>query len=114
MNEVETKPWGKYEILLDEEQTKVKKISINPGHKFSYQSHEKRDEYWTIINGELNITLDGQEFIISYGDSISIPRNSKHRAHNNTDEVVEFVEVQTGLYFGEDEIVRYEDDYGRT
>ena len=113
MNLVDRRPWGKYEILLDYKNTKVKKISINPGHRFSYQSQKKRDELWTIIRGDLIVTINDDEKIITYGESIFIPRNTKHRATNNTKEIVEFIEVQTGIYFGEEEIIRYKDDYGR-
>jgi len=114
MNEVDIRPWGKYEILLDQDNTKVKKITINPGQRLSYQIHEKRDEHWTVIDGELTIILDDIEIVAPYGKSVLIPRKSKHRACNLTDKIVEFIEVQTGLYFGEEEQTRLMDDYGRS
>tara|TARA_B100000768_G_C11188792_1_gene336353 strand:- start:441 stop:785 length:345 start_codon:yes stop_codon:yes gene_type:complete len=113
MNEIDIRPWGKYEILLDEENTKVKKISVNPGQKLSYQSHQKRQELWVVVKGSLSITIDDNDHKISYGEMILIPLGSKHRAYNETDKVVEFIEVQTGEYFGEEELTRYKDDYGR-
>tara|TARA_B110000003_G_scaffold271220_1_gene305030 strand:- start:14779 stop:15123 length:345 start_codon:yes stop_codon:yes gene_type:complete len=114
MNEINIRPWGKYEILLDQDNTKVKKITVNPGQKSSYQFHKKRDEYWIITKGELTIVLNNKKTTVKYGEFKFIPRESHHRAINNTNDFVEFIEVQTGLYFGEDDISRLQDDYGRS
>ena len=111
--ETDKRPWGKYEVLLDHELTKVKIITVKPQGKLSYQYHHKRREQWTVVSGILTVVLDGEEITLSVGESIHIPLGAKHRAWNKTDEVVEFIEVQTGTYFGEDDIVRIEDDYGR-
>jgi len=110
---VENRPWGKYEVLYDGEDCKVKKITVNPNQKLSYQYHHKRAEVWTVVKGTLTIVLDDEKIFREYGQSVRIPLGAKHRAWNETDEVVEFIEVQTGTYFGEDDIVRIEDDYNR-
>ena len=109
----EQRPWGDYVVLLDSEQCKVKKITVDPQQRLSNQSHEKRREQWTVVEGELTVVLDGEQIIVSPGESIHIPLGSKHRAWNQTDKEVSFIEVQTGTYFGEDDIIRYEDDYKR-
>lgn len=107
------RPWGYYEVLLDAPYTKVKEITVEPGHRLSYQSHHKREEYWTVVKGNLTVILEGKEHTLYTGKSIHIPVGSKHRAWNKTDKLVQFIEVQTGAYFGEDDIIRYEDDYER-
>jgi len=113
MRIVEERPWGKYEILHDWVDCKVKKITVNPGQKLSYQYHHKRAEFWTVVKGTLTIILDDEKIFRGYGQSVRIPLGAKHRAWNETDEVVEFIEVQTGTYFGEDDIVRISDEYNR-
>lgn len=107
------RPWGGYFVLYDGPDCKVKKIVVNPGQKLSYQYHHKRAEIWTVVKGELTIVLDDDKVFRKYGESIKIPKGSRHRAWNETDEQVEFIEVQTGTYFGEDDIIRIEDDYNR-
>ena len=109
----ETRPWGKYEILLDTATCKVKKITVNPGQRLSYQYHQHRAEVWTVVEGMLTIILEGEKLIRGNGQSIRIQKRDKHRAWNETDQPVEFIEVQTGTYFGEDDITRIEDDYKR-
>jgi len=111
--QVETRPWGTYEVILDDPLTKVKRIVVNPGQKLSYQYHHRRQEVWTVIKGILTIVLDDEKIFRSYGKTVKIPLGTKHRAWNETDEPVEFIEVQTGTYFGEDDIVRIQDDYNR-
>ena len=108
------KPWGKYEVLLDAENVKVKRITVNPGQRLSYQYHEKRREVWTVVEGMLTIVLEDEKLFRGKGQSVRIPLGAKHRAWNETDEEVIFIEVQTGTYFGEDDIVRLKDDYNRT
>jgi mannose-6-phosphate isomerase len=111
--EVESRPWGMYEVLLDSPECKVKRISVAPNSRLSYQYHFKRQEQWTVISGNLTIILDGEKVFRGPGESIKIPKGAKHRAWNETDKLVQFIEVQTGEYFGEDDIVRVEDDYNR-
>jgi|TARA_R100001163_G_scaffold62584_1_gene53487 mannose-6-phosphate isomerase len=107
------RPWGEYEILLDEKDVKVKRIRVKPNSRLSYQYHHKRQEQWTVVSGNLTIVLDDEKVFRSPGESIKIPLGARHRAWNETDEDVVFIEVQTGTYFGEDDIVRIEDDYNR-
>jgi mannose-6-phosphate isomerase len=111
--EVESRPWGMYEVLLDSPECKVKRISVAPESRLSYQYHFKRQEQWIVTKGILTIILDGEKVFRELGESIKIPKGAKHRAWNETDELVQFIEVQTGEYFGEDDIVRVEDDYNR-
>jgi mannose-6-phosphate isomerase len=112
--EVENRPWGYYKVLLDVVETKVKVISVNPNQRLSYQSHNKRREQWTVTYGTLTVVLDDKEIVVNVGESIYIPLGAKHRAWNKTDKPVRFIEVQTGTYFGEDDIIRYDDDYARS
>ena len=113
MLEVGDRPWGKYYVLADEPHYKLKRIEVEPGHKLSYQYHHHRQEYWTIVQGEAIVTLDDREHSLTYGESIAIPQGARHRIKNSGKELLIFVEVQTGTYFGEDDIVRLEDDYKR-
>ncbi|MDC1282457.1 phosphomannose isomerase type II C-terminal cupin domain [bacterium] len=110
---IEARPWGTYEVLLDAENVKVKRIIVNPNQRLSYQYHHKRQEQWTTVEGELTIILNEYELTRSPGESIHIPLGAHHRAWNKSNSPVTFIEVQTGTYFGEDDIVRLEDDYAR-
>lgn len=109
----EEKPWGSYTNLLDEEYTKVKKIVIKPGEAPSYQYHFKRSEIWIIVKGLAEIKIDDSVVVYSTGDIITIPKQAKHQVRNIGEDELVFVEVQLGDYFGEDDIVRLEDKYGR-
>lgn len=110
----EKRPWGKFEILLDSEDCKVKRITVNPKQKLSLQSHDKREETWHFISGKGKVTIDGKIIYTDKNNIVYIPKKAKHRIENETEEQVVFIEIQTGEYFGEDDIVRYEDIYGRT
>ena len=105
------RPWGTYEILLEEENYKVKRITVNAYQQFSLQYHNHRDEYWTVVNGSGRIIIDGTEHFTSSKTSFYIPKQSVHRASANCDGLV-FIEVQVGKCY-EDDIVRLQDDYGR-
>ena len=111
--EIESRPWGMYEVLLNAIDCKVKRITVSPEQRLSYQSHKHREENWVVIKGVLTVILDNKEHTIYPGESIFIPLGAKHRAWNKTPKLVQFIEVQTGDYFGEDDIIRYEDDYKR-
>ena len=109
------RPWGTYTVLSDDEPDhKVKRIVVYPGKRLSYQRHARRSEHWFIVHGHARVTLDGVERDVTSGDTVDIPVGTDHRIQNPSDELVVFVEVQHGDYFGEDDIVRLEDDYGRT
>ena len=110
----EERPWGSFENLLDTEYCKVKRIIVKPGQRLSYQYHHKRSECWVIVQGWAAITLDDKFLSYKTGDVVEIPVGMKHRVMNNhIKEDLIFIETQTGTYFGEDDIVRIEDDYGR-
>ncbi len=107
------RPWGYYTSLAASENYQVKEIVVYPGQRLSLQSHEKRCEQWTIIQGKSVVTVGDKDFEKNEQESIFIPKGTKHRLSNPSDEMVKIIEVQMGTYFGEDDIVRYEDDYGR-
>ena len=113
MPSIESRPWGAYEVLLDAEDCKVKRITVSPNQRLSLQYHHKRREHWVVVSGQLTVILDGEERTLNPGMSIFIPLGAHHRAWNKTETNVVFIEVQTGTYFGEDDIVRIEDDYNR-
>lgn len=110
---METRPWGNYKILLDQGSCKVKLISVKPGQRLSLQSHKKRSEHWTVVKGTATIWLDNEINDYTYNQSVYIDIGVKHRLENKTNEFVQIIEVQCGEYFGEDDIIRYEDDYKR-
>ncbi len=108
------RPWGHYENLEEDFDHKLKRITVEPGKRLSYQKHAKRAERWVIIRGEAVVTLDGKDISLKAGDTVFIPKGSAHRIANTGDEPLLFAETQLGDYFGEDDIVRLEDDFGRT
>jgi mannose-6-phosphate isomerase len=112
--EFDHRPWGSYFVLEDAETHKVKRIEVKPKGRLSYQYHYKRSEVWTMVKGEAIVTLDGKRIPLNAGEVIEIPREAKHRIENLGDETLVFIEVQLGTYFGEDDIVRIEDDYERS
>lgn len=109
----ENRPWGSFEILSKDTAFLIKKITVKPEKRLSYQSHTKRNEHWFIIKGNGKIILNDSTFEIKAGSSFDIPVNAKHRIEN-TDKVTDlvFIEISTGL-FDENDILRYEDDFGR-
>ena len=112
-NYIEERPWGSFENLLEEDYCKVKRIIVKPGQRLSYQYHHKRGEAWTVVSGIATMTLDDKISLHTYGETILIPQGTKHRVENKSEQDLIFIETQTGTYFGEDDIVRLEDDYGR-
>jgi len=108
------RPWGYYKILADNDTYKNKEIVVFPHKRLSLQRHQCRSEHWYIIDGRAEITLDGKTFVVAPGQSVDIPKGTLHRIANPGSENVRFIEVQTGDYFGEDDIERFEDDFGRT
>lgn len=111
--EHDIRPWGEYWVLEDEITHKVKRIQVNPGGRLSLQYHLHRSEVWTIISGVGTVTIN--EVIKDYeaGRVVQIPLGAHHRIENKYAEPCVFIEVQHGTYFGEDDIVRIEDDYNR-
>lgn len=113
MLEHDVRPWGEYWVLEDAENYKVKRILVNPGGRLSLQYHHHRAEVWTIVSGVGTITINDEIKDYAVGNVAQIPLGAHHRMENRTDEPVVFIEVQYGTYFGEDDIVRVEDDYNR-
>jgi mannose-6-phosphate isomerase-like protein (cupin superfamily) len=112
--EYDERPWGNYTVLDDDAPDhKVKRMVVHPGKRLSYQRHSKRSEHWFIVSGQAVVTLDGAEIELAAGQAIDIPVESAHRIANPGSIDLVFVEVQHGTYFGEDDIVRLEDDFGR-
>ena len=107
------RPWGRYEVLQESPSHKVKCIWVSPGKRLSYQRHQKRSEHWFIVSGNAQVTINGVISSLGAGDSLDIPAGSLHRIANVGSSDVVFIEVQTGTYFGEDDIERIEDDFGR-
>lgn len=110
----ENRPWGSYTVLLNQENCKVKKIIIQKNQAPSYQFHFKRNEHWIVTKGKGVLTLDDVDREMKEGDYIFIPKLSKHQFKNTGNTDLEFIEIQTGEYFGEDDIVRLQDKYGRS
>ena len=107
------RPWGHYDVLTSAPDHQVKSITVAPNKRLSLQMHDRRSEHWVIVRGEAIATLDGRDFSLAVGDHIFIGAGSAHRMANPGSQPLVFVEVQTGDYFGEDDIVRLDDDFGR-
>lgn len=112
--EISHRPWGKYVVLADEPDHKVKRIEVSPGKRLSLQRHQRRQEHWYFILGKGLVTLADEEFAVAAGHSVDIPPRTIHRIANPGTEPLVLIEVQRGEYFGEDDIERFEDDFGRT
>jgi len=113
MNTKEERPWGWFEILYEEAGLKVKRIMVKPGKRLSLQSHERRAENWVIVQGKGLFTLDDRTFDLEPHQSVFIPEKSRHRMENPGRDELVFIEVQTGTYMGEDDIIRFQDDFDR-
>ena len=113
-NTFEERPWGQFEILKEADHFKSKIIQVSANSQISYQSHAKRAEHWIITKGKGEVVLNDEIIPVQAGSHVYIPLSAKHRIRNNTSDVLEFVEVQVGTYFGEDDITRYQDDYKRS
>ena len=111
--EEDHRPWGFYIVLSDEPDHKVKRIVVYPRKRLSLQRHQHRSEHWVIVKGDALVTLDDKHFRLSKGMSIDVPAGAAHRIENTGREDLAFIEIQQGSYFGEDDIERLEDDFGR-
>jgi mannose-1-phosphate guanylyltransferase/mannose-6-phosphate isomerase len=107
------RPWGTYECIDSAERFQVKRITVKPGEKLSLQMHHHRAEHWVVVRGTARITRGEEEFMLSENESTYIPVGVKHRLENPGRIPLELIEVQSGAYLGEDDIVRFEDTYGR-
>ncbi|MBA59580.1 MAG: mannose-1-phosphate guanylyltransferase/mannose-6-phosphate isomerase [Gammaproteobacteria bacterium] len=107
------RPWGYYENLEVGKLYKVKRISVKPNESLSLQLHHHRSEHWVVVRGVATVTLEQKVFLLQENQSCFIPANSKHRLQNLSQDTLEIIEVQTGVVLEEDDIVRFEDEYGR-
>lgn len=108
------RPWGSFTVLDEGAGYKVKRIEVLPGKRLSYQKHARRAEHWFVTQGTAKVTLDGAEILLTPGQYVDIAIGAAHRVENPGEENVIFIEVQRGAYLGEDDIVRLQDDFGRT
>ena len=107
------KPWGSYTVLEEGQGYKIKRIVLNPKSRLSLQLHRKRSEHWIVVEGTAKVTRDNETLLVQKGESTFIPINAKHRLENPESGPLQIIEVQNGDYLEEDDIERYEDDYGR-
>ncbi|HZS10588.1 MAG TPA: phosphomannose isomerase type II C-terminal cupin domain [Blastocatellia bacterium] len=107
------RPWGNFTVLDEGATYKVKRIEVLPGKRLSYQRHARRAEHWVVVTGTARVTLDGREIILGPSETADIPTGAAHRIENPGEETLIFIEVQHGTYFGEDDIERLQDDFGR-
>ena len=108
-----TRPWGTFDSTDEAEGFKVKRLTVNPKAKLSLQMHHKREEFWVVVNGTAKVTKDDKIIVLKRGEFIHIPLGMTHSIENPGDEILEIIEVQMGDYLGEDDIVRFDDVYGR-
>ena len=108
------RPWGSYRPLYTDDGVQVKALYIKPGSRMSLQKHEKRSEHWVVISGTARITINDETKEVQENESIFVPLGCIHRIENATEEMLKIIEVQSGDYIGEDDIVRLEDDFGRS
>jgi mannose-1-phosphate guanylyltransferase len=107
------RPWGKYDSVDHGERFQVKRITVKPGAKLSVQMHHHRAEHWIVVSGTAKVTIDGQDQYLTENQSVYIPITAVHALENPGKVELELIEVQSGSYLGEDDIVRFEDRYGR-
>jgi len=107
------RPWGSYETIELSERYQVKRIVVNPGERLSLQMHHHRAEHWIVVGGTALVTRDDETFQLTENESTFIPLGARHRLENPGKLPLEMIEVQSGSYLGEDDIVRFEDGYGR-
>ena len=110
----ETRPWGCWQVLTTGDGYKVKRIEVEPHQRLSYQTHERRSEHWVVVSGVATCTIDGRTAMAYPGQTVDVPVGAAHRLANTHDVLLVIIEIQHGAYTGEDDIVRLEDDYGRS
>lgn len=114
MGESDVRPWGSWEVLDEGLGYKVKRLVVKPRQRLSYQTHAYRAEHWVIVSGRATCVINGVVRKARPGDYVDVPVGAAHRLMNEEQEPLVVIEVQRGLYTGEDDIVRLEDDYGRS
>ena len=107
------RPWGSYTSLIEGDEWLVKRIEVNPGAKLSLQMHKFRAEHWIVVSGKANVEIDNKSFILEENQSTYIPLGSMHRLSNPNQSLLTIIEIQSGKYIGEDDIIRFKDNYGR-
>ncbi len=107
------RPWGSFTVIDEGQGYKVKRLEVLSGKRLSYQKHARRAEHWMVVRGVARVTLDGAIIDVEAGKTIDIPIGAAHRVENPGTEDLIFIEIQTGDYLGEDDITRFEDDFGR-
>ncbi|HHY51566.1 MAG TPA: cupin domain-containing protein, partial [Alphaproteobacteria bacterium] len=107
------RPWGGYSSILSGDRFQVKRLFVKPGKRLSLQKHHHRAEHWIVVRGTAEVTRDGEVIMFSENESIYLPLGCTHRLANPGKIMLELIEVQTGSYLGEDDIVRIEDEFGR-
>ena len=107
------RPWGGYSSVLNGDRFQVKRLFVKPGKKLSLQKHHHRAEHWVVVTGTAEVTIDGTVTMLTENQSIYLPLGSVHRLANPGKILLELIEVQTGSYLGEDDIIRIEDEFGR-
>jgi len=108
------RPWGTYTMLEEDDRFKIKRIVVKPGASLSLQMHHHRSEHWVVVSGIAKVVRDEQDYFVNVNESTFIPAGRKHRLENPGMLDLVMIEVQSGDYLGEDDIVRFQDDYGRT
>ena len=112
--EICDRPWGTYEVLTEADGYKVKRITVMPGGQLSLQLHQHRAEHWVVVSGTAKVTVEENVGTVMINEHVHIPLRAKHRLENDTNAPMVLIEVQSGSYLGEDDIIRYEDIYGRS
>jgi mannose-1-phosphate guanylyltransferase len=107
------RPWGGYSSVLNGDRFQVKRLFVKPGRKLSLQKHHHRAEHWVVVTGTAEVTIDGKVTMLAENESIYLPLGAVHRLANPGKILLELIEVQTGSYLGEDDIIRIEDEFGR-
>jgi mannose-6-phosphate isomerase-like protein (cupin superfamily) len=110
----ERRPWGCWQVLDAGDGYKVKRIEVDPHQRLSYQTHEFRSEHWVVVSGVATCTIDGRTSVALAGETVDVPVGAAHRVANAHDDLLVIIEIQRGAYTGEDDIVRLQDDYGRS
>ncbi|OAG28273.1 mannose-1-phosphate guanylyltransferase/mannose-6-phosphate isomerase [Thermodesulfatator autotrophicus] len=108
------RPWGSYTVLEEGPRYKIKRIVVNPGERLSLQMHYHRSEHWVVVRGTARVQIDDEEYFLHENESVFVPKSTKHRLENPGKIPLEIIEVQNGEYLGEDDIVRFDDVYGRS
>ena len=108
------RPWGSYTVLQEGARFKIKRIEVRPGHALSLQMHHHRSEHWIVVSGTAKVLCDERSYLVAANESTFIPMGARHRLENPGLLNLVMIEVQCGDYLGEDDIVRFQDDYGRT